>query len=69
MVEIKIWLIFHTVWHISIFINSTAGGIMPIKKIDDQTIDSDGIGPVTKELHQSYWLLHEDPQYNTKVGY
>jgi branched-chain amino acid aminotransferase len=52
-----------------IFISSTAGGIMPIKKIDEQTIGSGGIGPVTKKLHRAYWMLHEDPQYNTKVDY
>ena len=48
---------------------STAGGIMPIRKIDDQVIGNGTKGPVTQRLPDMYWALHEDPDYNTPVDY
>ncbi|MBT8369889.1 MAG: branched-chain amino acid transferase [Desulfobacterales bacterium] len=52
-----------------VFATSTAGGILPITKIDGQTIGSGIPGPVTKELQKRYWALHEDPQYTIKIDY
>jgi branched-chain amino acid aminotransferase len=52
-----------------VFATSTAGGIMPITKIDDQTIGSGGIGPITQKLQDGYWLLHEDPCYTSTIDY
>ena len=52
-----------------VFATSTAGGILPITKIDEQTIGSGIPGPVTKELQKRYWALHEDPQYTLKIDY
>jgi branched-chain amino acid aminotransferase len=52
-----------------VFITSTAGGIMPITKIDGGTISSGIPGPVTQELQDRYWTLHEDPHFTYKIDY
>ncbi len=52
-----------------VFMTSTAGGIMPIRKIDDRVIGTGSRGPVTKRLTDLYWALHDDPDYTTPVAY
>lgn len=52
-----------------VFMTSTAGGIMPIRKIDDRVIGTGSRGPVTKRLTDLYWALHDDPAYTTPVEY
>lgn len=52
-----------------LFATSTAGGIMPITIIDNQTIGNGMIGPITRELQEAYWALHDDPLYTSVVDY
>ncbi len=52
-----------------VFVTSTAGGIMPITKIDGRAIGSGTRGPVTQELQKGYWALHEDPHHTFKIDY
>ena len=52
-----------------VFVTSTAGGIIPITKIDGQEIRSGTPGSITQELQDGYWALHEDPHYTLKVDY
>ena len=52
-----------------VFVTSTAGGIIPITKIDGRAISSGMPGPVTQELQEGYWRLHEDPHYTFKIDY
>ena len=52
-----------------VFATSTAGGILPITKIDGRSIGSGTPGPVTLELQEAYWALHKNPQYTTKIDY
>ncbi len=52
-----------------VFITSTAGGIMPVTKIDGRAVGSGTPGPVTEKLQQGYWMLHEDPRYTFKIDY
>lgn len=52
-----------------VFVTSTAGGIIPITKIDGRAISSGMPGPVTLELQEGYWRLHEDPHYTFKIDY
>ena len=52
-----------------VFATSTAGGILPITKIDSNPIGSGRPGPVTKELQQRYWELHKDPRYALNIDY
>ena len=51
------------------FLTSTAGGIIPITKVDDQLIGNGSPGPLTLRLKDLYWALHENPKYTTPVVY
>jgi len=50
-----------------VFATSTAGGIMPITKVDNQLIGSGKIGLITQKLQKEYWLLHENPKYTSSI--
>ena len=52
-----------------VFISSTAGGVMPITRIDGCQIGSGTPGPVTQKLQKGYWSLHEDPRFTLKIEY
>ncbi|MGD2187071.1 MAG: aminotransferase class IV [Desulfobacterales bacterium] len=52
-----------------VFVTSTAGGIIPIAKIDGYAIGSNIPGSVTSKLQERYWALHEDPLYTIKIDY
>lgn len=52
-----------------VFITSTAGGIMPVTKIDGQTVGAGAPGSVTRRLQEAYWVLHEDPDYTLQLDY
>jgi branched-chain amino acid aminotransferase len=52
-----------------LFATSTAGGIMAITKIDCQKVSTGEIGPITLELQDRYWALHNDPRYSYEVQY
>ncbi|MES5488606.1 aminotransferase class IV [Bradyrhizobium sp. INPA03-11B] len=51
------------------FITSTAGGIMPVTRIDDAAIGKGQVGSVTRRLTDLYWQKHEDPAWSTPVVY
>jgi branched-chain amino acid aminotransferase len=51
------------------FVTSTAGGVIPITKIDGRKISSGTPGPVTQKLQAGYWMVHEDPRYTLKIEY
>ena len=51
------------------FVTSTAGGVIPITKIDGRKIGSGTLGPVTQKLQEGYWMVHEDPRYTLKIEY
>ncbi len=42
---------------------------MPITKIDGRAIGSGTPGPVTQELQEGYWALHEEPRHMFKIDY
>ena len=52
-----------------VFISSTAGGVMPVRSVDKQSVGDGTPGPVTTRIKQMYWKLHEDPAYSTPVRY
>jgi branched-chain amino acid aminotransferase len=52
-----------------VFITTTAGGLIPITKIDGQAIGAGAPGPVTQNLQKRYWQVHEDPQYTLQIDY
>ncbi len=51
------------------FITSTAGGVMPVTRIDGKLVGDGKPGTLTTRLNQAYWALHEDPDYNIAVEY
>jgi len=51
------------------FITSTAGGVMPVTRIDGKTVGDGKPGALTGRLNDAYWALHEDPEYNETVDY
>ncbi|MER9445960.1 aminotransferase class IV [Mesorhizobium sp. M0340] len=52
-----------------VFITSTAGGIMPVTRIDDTVIANGLVGPVSRRLMDLYWQKHDDPAWSTAVMY
>ena len=52
-----------------VFITSTAGGVMPVAKIDGQALGDGRPGPRTLAIRQAYWDLHEDLAYSLAVDY
>jgi branched-chain amino acid aminotransferase len=52
-----------------VFITTTAGGLIPITKIDGRAIGAGTPGPVTRKLQKGYWETHEDPQYTLEIDY
>jgi branched-chain amino acid aminotransferase len=50
-----------------VFITSTAGGIMPVTRVDDAPIGDGRPGPVTGRLLDLYWQKHADPDWTTPV--
>jgi branched-chain amino acid aminotransferase len=52
-----------------VFITSTAGGIMPVTRIESRTLGNGAPGPFTQRLDESYLALHRDARYLTPVPY
>ena len=50
-----------------LFATSTAGGIMPITKINGKPVGSGVPGKITRELHKTYWNKHFDPNWSLSV--
>ena len=49
------------------FVTSTAGGIVPLTRLDGQAIGDGRPGPVTARLTELYWAKHDDPAWTTPV--
>jgi len=52
-----------------VFLTSTAGGVMPVARIDGRPVGVGRPGPVTQRIRELYWAAHEDPKYTTPVNY
>lgn len=50
-----------------VFVTSTAGGVMPVTLLNGAPVGGGTPGPVTLALRQSYWALHDDPEYVTEL--
>ncbi|MGI9508708.1 MAG: aminotransferase class IV [Geminicoccaceae bacterium] len=50
-----------------LFISSTAGGLMPIGKVDGQAIGASPVGPVTSRLRDLYWSKRRAGWYATLI--
>ncbi len=52
-----------------VFITSTAGGIIPVTRLDGEPVGSGLPGDATMQLRGAYWELHRDPRYTTTIEY
>ncbi|WP_423367720.1 aminotransferase class IV [Burkholderia sp. LMG 32019] len=52
-----------------VFITSTAGGIMPVTRLNRVPIGDGRPGPMTRRLFDAYWAKHEDPAWSLAVDY
>jgi branched-chain amino acid aminotransferase len=52
-----------------VFITSTAGGIIPVTKVDGEPVGNGAPGPLTRHLREAYWELHRDPRFATPIKY
>jgi branched-chain amino acid aminotransferase len=50
-----------------VFVTSTAGGVIPVTRVDGRAVGAGRPGPVTLALREAYWALHEDPAYTFPV--
>lgn len=51
------------------FLTSTAGGIIPVGRLDGEPVGDVVPGPVTARIRERYWALHADPRYTLAVEY
>jgi branched-chain amino acid aminotransferase len=51
------------------FITSTAGGILPVTRVDHRPVGDGEPGPLTLRLKDRYWEKHVDPAETTPVDY
>ena len=52
-----------------VFITSTAGGIIPVTRIDGEAVGDGLPGEATMQLRGAYWDLHRDPKYSKEIEY
>jgi branched-chain amino acid aminotransferase len=52
-----------------VFITSTAGGILPVTRIDHQPVGDGELGPVTTRLKNLYWQRHDEGWQGTAIDY
>ncbi len=50
-----------------VFATSTAGGIMPITRINSQKINNGMVGSITREIHKLYWVKHYDQDWSISL--
>ena len=50
-----------------LFATSTAGGIMPITRLDDRPVGTGQVGVITRRLRELYWAAHRDGPFLTRV--
>ncbi len=51
------------------FLTSTAGGVMPVTRVDDAPLGSRVPGPITTRLRERYWEAHDEPRWSQAVDY
>lgn len=52
-----------------VFICSTAGGIMPVRQVDDRPIGDGAPGPATERLRMLYWSKRDAGWHGTDIDY
>jgi branched-chain amino acid aminotransferase len=52
-----------------VFLTSTAGGVIPVTKVDGDPVGNGEPGSVTLRLREAYWDLHRDPRFAIPIRY
>src|SRR5215210_9486606 len=52
-----------------VFLSSTAGGVIPVTTVDGEAVANGELGPLTRQLREAYWELHDDPRFSLPVQY
>ena len=52
-----------------VFMASTAGGVMPIRQLNDRLLCNGGVGPIARAIHAAYWEKHDQGWHATAVHY
>lgn len=52
-----------------VFLTSTAGGILPVTRIDHAPVGNGAVGPVTTRLRDLYWRRHDEGWDATPIDY
>lgn len=52
-----------------IFLSTTAGGIMPVSRLDGRILSDDRPGPISSLLRQTFWNKRETGWHATQVDY
>jgi branched-subunit amino acid aminotransferase/4-amino-4-deoxychorismate lyase len=52
-----------------IFITSTAGGVMPVSRLNNLAVGAGVVGPTTQCISDAYWAKHDDPEWSLAVDY
>ncbi len=52
-----------------VFISSTAGGVMPVSRVDERILGNGRPGPLTARIRDTYWRKHEQGWHATPVDY
>ncbi|MEO0771572.1 MAG: aminotransferase class IV [Pseudomonadota bacterium] len=52
-----------------VFLSSSGGGVLPVRRINDRVFSNGSAGPVAMKLRQRYFDLTRDPAYQTEITY
>ena len=52
-----------------LFLTSTAGGVLPVTRLNGRAVGAGTPGPLTLRLRDRYWEAHADPAWATPVAY
>ena len=55
-----------------VFLSSTGGGVIAVSYLDGVAVGgrrAGEFGPITQQLQQAYWALHDDPRLTEAVSY
>ena len=52
-----------------VFTTTTAGGVMPVSRLDDRVLGDGGPGPISARLRTRYWQKHDEGWHATPVDY
>ena len=51
------------------FLSTSGGGVLPVTRVDGRPVGDGAVGPVVRQLVQTYWDWHRDPRYSQRVRY